>query len=162
VIERAQGEAAHVFQPMDVKIHWIECTAVTSKDPAARPDFILRLLPGGQIAKSSVVSPEAMGRALIDQSDDGYMLDAYYGAIQQLSLLYPLASEGQVLGYTIAHELGHLLIGPGHRSDGIMRASWGRNEVAAISHRFFYFKAEDSAVIQRRLRTRLSATAVNP
>ena len=142
---------------------WTDCGAeVGSKDARTRPDFIVRLAPGGQIAKVGPVSPEAMGRAFMDRTGYGFMVDAYYGAIHQLTLSYPIASEGQVLGYTIAHELGHLLIGPGHRPEGIMRASWGRNEVDAIFHRFLYFNKAESILIVRKLRMRRSSSSAIP
>jgi hypothetical protein len=51
------------------------------------------------------------------------MADVYYGAIRELTLLDPIAGADRVMGYTMAHELGHLLIGAGHRPNGLIRAS---------------------------------------
>jgi len=38
------------------------------------------------------------------------MADVYCGAIRELTLLYPVAGADQLMGYTMAHELGHLLM----------------------------------------------------
>jgi Zn-dependent peptidase ImmA (M78 family) len=40
------------------------------------------------------------------------MADAYYGAIAQFGNSHQ-ADPAEVLGYVVAHELGHLLLGPG-------------------------------------------------
>lgn len=42
----------------------------------------------------------------------GTMADAYYGAIAQFGNSHQ-ADPAEVLGYVVAHELGHLLLGPG-------------------------------------------------
>ena len=44
---------------------------------------------------------------------------------------YPVGRE-QLLGYTMAHELGHLL-SLRHSQTGIMRASWSHNDMWAMS-----------------------------
>lgn len=87
---------------------------------------------GGHIAKAGPASLAAMGRAFIDPGGVGDMADVYYGAIQELTLLFPFAGADQVMGYAMAHELGHLLIGEGHRPAGLMRAAWSKKELDAL------------------------------
>jgi len=96
---------------------------VGAQDARLRPDYIVRLQLGGKIAKPGRVSLEAMGRVLMDSQEYGFMVDTNFGAINDLTLRYLLAGSDQVLGYVITHELGHLLIGTGHRPNGIMRAA---------------------------------------
>jgi len=92
VIEHAEAEAAYVFQSMDVEIHWTTCGAeVDAADGRMRPDFIVRVRVGGHIAKAGPTSLEAMGRAFMNIDGAGNMADVYYGAIQELSHLYPVA-----------------------------------------------------------------------
>jgi hypothetical protein len=50
-----------------------------------------------------------------------------------------------------AHELGHLLMGPGHRANGIMRAAWGRKELEALHQRRLKFQQAEWAAIMRTL-----------
>jgi hypothetical protein len=40
-----------------------------------------------------------------------------------------------LLGHVIAHELGHLLLDPGHVPTGIMPTSWGARDMEAIGQR---------------------------
>jgi hypothetical protein len=150
-LRQAQREAAYVFRAMGIKIQWAGCAEVGAADPSQRPNLIVRLRQAGHIAKVGPVSLEAMGRAFIDDTGYGFMVDTYYGAIRDLTLLWPLAAGDQMLGYVMAHELGHLLLGPGHRPRGIMRATWGREELEAIQHRHLKFDDDERAAILRRL-----------
>lgn len=98
-----------------------------------RPDFIVRVRVGGHFAKIGPTSLEAMGRASMNVDGTGNMADIYYGAIRELTLLYPVAGADQVMGYTMAHGSGHLLIGAGHRPNGIMRAALSNRELDALN-----------------------------
>jgi len=92
VIEHAEAEATYVFQSMGVEIQWTSCGAeVDAADARMRPDFIVRVRVGGHIAKAGPTSLEAMGRAFMNVDGAGNMADVYYGAIQELSHLYPVA-----------------------------------------------------------------------
>jgi len=150
-IAHAQAEAAYVFQTMGVEIHWMECSA---QDAGLRPDFIVRVQMGGRVTKAGPVSLEAMGRAFMDEKEYGFMADAYFGAIHDLTLLFPFAESDQLLGYVMTHELGHLLIGAGHRPNGIMRASLGKAELEEINRRHLKFNDWERETILRHLRER--------
>jgi len=160
VIEHAEAEAAYVYRTMDVEIHWTNCGAeVSALNPAIRPDFIVRVLRGGHGAKAGPVSLDAMGRAFMDGTGEGNMVDTYHGAIQDLALLLPFAGSDQLLGYTIAHELGHLLIGAGHRPNGLMRAAWSKEELRDLSRRHLKFNTWERAAIMHKLEMRNTASA---
>jgi len=96
----------------------------------------------------------------MDGTGYGFMVDTYCDAIHELAQLYSIASDDQVLGYTMAHELGHLLIGPGHRSDGIMRAAWGRQELESLKRRHLTFNAWERSAIVHQLRMRRDTSRV--
>ena len=162
VLEHAEAEAAYVFQPMDVEIHWMDCGAeVGAADARLRPDFMARVQTGGHITKAGPVSLDAMGRAFMDAAGYGFMVDTYYGAIRDLTTSFPFAGSDQLLGYAIAHELGHLLIGAGHRPNGIMRASWSKPELEALNHRRLKFNDWERATIMQKLGARKTASAAN-
>jgi hypothetical protein len=128
-IEHAENQAVYVFRAADVEIHWMSCgVELPTPDARMRPGFIVRVLAGGPFAKADPVSLDPIGRAFMNASGFGFLADAYYGAIRDVKSLYPGVASDQLLGYTIVHELGHLLIGPGHRPNGIMRAAWSREE----------------------------------
>jgi hypothetical protein len=60
-----------------------------------------------------------------------------------------------ILGCAIAHEIGHLLLGPNnHSADGIMRAKWERKQVEQAMWGTLLFTSEQSKVIQAEARRR--------
>ena len=159
VVEHAKAEVSYVFRTMDVEIQWLECDqTVGARDEQARPDFIVRVQVGGRTAMAGPVFLDAMGRAFMDETGYGYMVDTYYGAISDLTRRFPVAGSDQLLGYTIVHELGHLLIGAGHRPEGIMRPSWSKAELEALNHRSLRFSSWERATIVRNLKARRNAT----
>ena len=62
-----------------------------------------------------------------------------------------------MMGYTMAHELGHLLIGAGHRPNGLMRAALSKKELDALNHRHLKFNEAEQAAILHKLRSRAAA-----
>lgn len=154
-IEHAEAEAAYVFQSMGVEIQWTECGAeVDAAEGRMRPDFVVRVRVGAHIGKVGPTSLEAMGRAFMNVDGTGNMADVYYGAIRELTLLYPAANADRVMGYTMAHELGHLVVGAGHRPNGLMRAALSKKELDALNHRHLKFNEAEQAAILRKLRSR--------
>ena len=159
-IEHAEAEAAYVFQSTGVEIQWTSCGAeVDAADARMRPDFVLRVRTGGHLPKAGATSLEAMGRAFMNVDGTGNMADVYYGAIRELTLLYPVAGADQLMGYTMAHELGHLLIGAGHRPNGLMRAALSKKELDALNRRHLKFNEAEQAAILHKLRMRETASA---
>src|SRR5215469_15343499 len=116
MIEHAQEDATYVYGRLGVQVRWVACGMENSvENPESPTIFIVRVLPAGHLSKPGPVSLETMGMAYLDSSGIGKMADAYYGAIREAAGLVALMSTDQLLGYTIAHEVGHLLIGAGHR-----------------------------------------------
>ena len=163
VIEHAEAEAAYVFRAMDVEIHWTDCGAeVGAKDALMGPDFIIRMRVGSHITKAGPWLRWMLGQAFLDARGAGVMADVYYGTIEELLHLYPVAGGDQVLGYSMAHELGHLLIGPGHPRKGIMQAPWGKKELDAINRSQLQFSEAERATILRKLRSRAAGSDTAP
>ena len=68
------------------------------------------------------------------------------------------AALDQLLGYAIAHEVGHLLLRSTAHSDwGIMRAVWGPEELKQISQGWLHFGPQESAGMRAELAARSNA-----
>lgn len=158
VIEQAETDAAYVFRAVDVDVHWLSCAEMNVEGVRMRTDFILRVRVGGDATPPGLASLDLMGRAFLNAQGTGYIADIYYARIQELTRQYPFASSDRVLGYTMAHELGHLLIGAGHRATGIMRGPWGRMEFEALSLYHLTFSNAERAAILRKLRSRAAGS----
>lgn len=61
-----------------------------------------------------------------------------------------------ILGCVIAHELGHLLLGPNsHSSQGIMQPRWGREQVRQLLTGTLLFTPEQARVLRAEARSRM-------
>ena len=62
--------------------------------------------------------------------------------------------SGVLLGFVMAHELGHLLLGAGHTPNGVMQAAWSQKQMDALRQRWLRFTEEGAARIRRALEAR--------
>jgi len=64
------------------------------------------------------------------------------------------ATTAQILGYAIAHEMGHLLGLDAHAEMGIMRSTWLSNDLLNLAYGDLAFTAQQAAVIRNQVRIR--------
>ena len=99
---------------------------------------MIRRPPRSTLFPYTTLFRSVMGMAFAEGGMAGTMADAYYGAIEQFARAH-LADPAEVLGYVVAHELGHLLLGPGHSAGSIMTAAWDGKTLAAARQRWLTF-----------------------
>lgn len=102
--------------------------------------FVLRVRNLAQVGAADSRRPKPMGRAFLL----GNRADVYYDAVRELAHNFASDCEiGTIFAYVVAHELGHLLLGPQHTRNGVMKASWGRREVEMMPrHELRFSQAE--------------------
>lgn len=135
----AEKVAAVIFENVGVQTAWVDCPLSPRESPAyaacqsrmGTADLVLRILPR-RMAKKLFPSQEALGSAqLCRESEPACELSVFYSRIDDL------ASRGyraeRILGYVIAHEVAHVLIGAGHSDEGIMRGAWSPYDLQRIS-----------------------------
>lgn len=120
-LSAALNAATHLYRGTPVSLHWTTQNTPYAKPlpgPAARRLIIL--LDPATLAKFTL-RDQTLGIAL---SDRAFIV---LPRIQQLAVSkqVPLSA---VLSVVIAHELGHLLLGPGHSPSGVMRPVCGHPE----------------------------------
>jgi len=59
-----------------------------------------------------------------------------------------------VLGYVIGHEIGHLLLGPGHVDASIMCARWNAKTLGDARQRRLTFNPSQRATVRSELQAR--------
>jgi len=70
-----------------------------------------------------------MGDSVVDRgSQSGVLATVHADRVSWMASRAGIA-PAVLLGLAIAHELGHLLLGSSHTSDGIMRRNWTLNEL---------------------------------
>lgn len=153
-VAKALKVAERIFEDCGVELNWKFIGRKQAEEAElAGVAYFVRLLPN-HLTRTTASTPNAMGSAA------GRLADAYYENIW-------LASESQrfgpaaakrvpvfvLLGHVIAHELGHLLLGPrNHSAGGIMRADWNHNgAMPEIRADCLFFTKEQASRIRQRL-----------
>ncbi len=158
IVAEAKAETELVYRVAGVTIVWRDCDALPIGAELERnPWFIVRLRTGKPPATVGPASLDVMGRAFVEAAG-GYMADAYFQAIEATSERHR-GDSGVLLGFVMAHELGHLLLGAGHTPDGVMQAAWGQKQMDALRHRWLRFTDESAERIRRALETRTARDA---
>jgi hypothetical protein len=115
-----------------IKINWLQCrgaAAPASPDAACdaemgASDITMRLLPLALDEKDPRTME--MACALVDAQGGHYAM-VYVTAVRATAKQLELASD-LLLGYVIAHESVHCMLGPAHSRSGLMRAGYGRKD----------------------------------
>ena len=158
---RSESEATDILNHAGIAVGWLDCP-LSAEETALYPsclntmgstDFTIRILTERD-AQRIAIHRGALGQALECLGDhSGCSAYIFYRDVQELARSGD-ASESQLLGHALAHEIGHLLLGAySHTSEGIMRASWSQQELNTIARAHLFFTDEQS----NRMRAEVSA-----
>ena len=139
LLARAQKVTDAIFEESGIEIVWMDCAPLRGESlPHPRcpsdmgaSDLVLRFLPR-RMAMKLATPKEPLGFAQqCPETESACELTVFYFRVDEL------AADGHraesLLGHVIAHEVAHILIGPGHSGDGIMRREWSREELRRMS-----------------------------
>jgi len=138
-LARSEKVVGAIFEESGIVIIWMDCTLSQSHSlayPACQSDMgttdlILRILPR-RMALKLPASGEPLGFAQqCPETEPACELTVFYFRVDELATHG--YREDLVLGHVIAHEVVHVLLGPGHSEQGIMRAEWSRYDLERIS-----------------------------
>ena len=135
----AEREASGILRMAGLLVFWTECWRAPESS-----DFSLRILP----TLHKGLKEDAIGFALPPVLANVYPDYALRLADGQRAL----HSEPIILGCVIAHELGHLLLGPeSHSRLGIMNAHWGPAQIRQALMGNLRFTSDQSKAIRAAL-----------
>lgn len=153
-IQRAEGVASGVLRDAGVEVIWLNCPQDAMQEAslgrcseASFPWHLhLGILPVSRDLKSSTV-----GISFSSENGEGCYADLFWQPIKQLQEQTDI-SPSVILGHSLAHELGHLLLGTdSHSRQGLMRAHWTGEDLAKASKGNLRFSQEESLRIMNRL-----------
>jgi hypothetical protein len=152
--DRAAQTVEGMFDDAGVAVRFERC------GPTAEPDCSAPQAPrvvGLRLYRRSLrdtrKSRHDLGGATLITDGPGARAISYvfYDRLEEIARDERLPLE-LVLGLTIAHELGHALLPPGHSISGIMQARLGGREWKRAQRGWMLFTPEDAARMRDRLR----------
>jgi hypothetical protein len=165
VLPTALSEATRILTRTGVVPVWVLCPGspaeitanpVCNREPAPG-DVVLHILPRASSRLSNDTS--AFGFAVPPQERwSAAFAGVYFDSIQQLSREHRTLAA-PVFGAVIAHEIGHLLLGPGaHSRAGIMSPHWGREELKQVQQGLLIFAGSQAKQIRSNILNRSVTT----
>ena len=156
-VAKAEREAGRILRDAGLKVVWLDCpvgqSTVEATDPCRQPliptDLLLRVLSDHS---RRGIQYESFGFAVAPA-----LASVYYEHAMSLATLNNAHYEVPIiLGCVMAHEIGHLLLGPSSHSEcGIMQGQWGRKQVRLIMCGSLHFTVEQSILIRAEVQMRM-------
>ena len=157
-LKAAEDEAGRILGEAGVRISWFNCPGPSPTRPPsicdneqAPGEIRLRILSGSIQTK---FRDGAFGFAIAP-----VFATVYYEPTAQMAKAHSLEfAVPRILGAMIAHEIGHLLLGPNsHSPSGIMQARWEAEQVQQLLKGALVFDKRQAARIQEEVQRRMEA-----
>jgi hypothetical protein len=157
-LEEMKESATQIFNRAGVEVEWIPCapgprdSAVcpNPSDAANRTIIFVRLMDAPiQPAHGNQLHRGLLGRANHNTASAA----VFYKTACAIELNAPrIVTRGQILGYGLAHEIGHLLLATdAHSLVGIMKENYDSDDLFAMGKGHLFFATGESRVIRKRI-----------
>jgi hypothetical protein len=128
VLAEAQKETDKIFRAAGVEILWQECPC---SGVSASTSLMIRIIP--QLFRSARARFHNGHLGFAATGKEGGVLATIF--LDRVEAITKGGNPSRVLGYAMAHEIGHLLLGQNaHSATGLMRAYWSREDLK-MAHR---------------------------
>jgi hypothetical protein len=150
-----------IYERIGVRIEWLGPlrqqthpvrTVAEPARPRARIAQLTIIILTPKMAARGHVAEGVLGYAAVP--DDGRMGRIAYVIFDRVRQVTKSQEGGvELLGFVIAHEMGHLLLGPGWGSDaGFMQSHWDRRRMQALEPLTLGFSATEGERIRNMIR----------
>jgi hypothetical protein len=151
-LSQSLEETAEVFRRAGIEPEWCVGTATIEQCLAEKRQS------GGPVLRLNLLDETMAARVPRDAKEVGFAQRevAYVNVLR----VQHMAQQGQfqakvVLGHIIAHELGHVLLGPNaHSRKGLMSATLGKKELEEAHWGALRFSPEEAAKMRGKIRPR--------
>ncbi len=153
----AQGEirATHILSQAGIQVEWLNCASGSSHvpDQFELPSPCSRIVYPSHLSVRIVldvpsVREDVFGEAFTDSEGKGSYIKLFYAHLTDPNAHLPLG-DGELLGYVIAHEVGHLLLGTdSHSHDGIMQGRWEDAQLREAGKGNLQFTSSQAALMR--------------
>ena len=146
MLSDAKEDVSRIYYQAGIDIRWIDAPDATLPARFAI-QIMIRRRP---VASASSASGRVMGTALGDRHDVGGSAFVFRDRVTHVARQRQ-QDVARVLGYAMAHEMGHLLLPyPAHSTNGMMRASWDGDDLRRIANGSMLFTPAQAALIRAR------------
>jgi len=152
VLQVAQRRAETVLDVAGIVLTWLDCGTpdhwvqdIGCRDIAFPSHLSVRLARNGRHRTGDV-----FGESFLDDQGFGNYASVYVEPLAASKAL-DVVSEGDLLGYVVVHELGHLLLGlDSHSADGVMRGKWNFAALQQMARGTLIFSANEAERMRAR------------
>ena len=157
-----------IFQRFAIETAWLHCPTSPEQLSANRAcsgrpgpnHLVLKLLPES-MSKRYGFKRGIFGFALpTAKARPGVAISLFFARVLDLAYYGGVGTsfedaQALILGHMMAHEVGHLLLGPGsHSAKGIMAFPWDKKILTSMERRRLKFTAEEQAMILKEMKRR--------
>jgi hypothetical protein len=164
-LRMARAEADVILHDAGIDVIWMDCwfrdhepadASPRCRQPLGANDIVLRFQSGNTSARLRFTS---MGFSMIGAGPDRPYLSTVFPDVVQSVARGAAVDVRRVLGFSIAHEIGHLLLNTTeHAKAGLMRAGWSRNELHRQATADWRFLEGEAAKMRAYLSRELART----
>jgi hypothetical protein len=150
VLRAAEEEAASALATGGIALRWTDCSHEQACRAPLAPNELVIVIRLSRPATVTSRKGEVLGNAAGPQGGSGVYAWVWYDEVRRAAAIAGLTTWHDLLGCVIAHEIGHLLLGPDHYGGTVMQANWGLHELALISQQRLGFDAGQRLRMQSR------------
>ena len=144
-----------VFAHSGIHVVWRHCRGALPVVPGTTceaemqiNEIVVRLQPGGPRSSDDGRTLH-LGHSIVT-AEGGYYASVFVPAVRAQAAGLGLAFD-LVMGYAVAHEVGHCLLGPGHSYAGLMRVAWSRKDASEMLRLSLHLTKQESRKAVARL-----------
>jgi len=154
-LSEAQERARAVLGKAGVEVEWVDCHRPANAAVCiVQPDRLFLTIVTED--NRQIFGEDVLGRSVPgDGSSHGVYARVFYKHIQAKAE-HEGVDVAQLLGLSVAHEFGHLLLGPkAHSAEGIMRANWSHHDMDRGAKGQLCFTDRQAPLIRAEVQTRI-------
>jgi hypothetical protein len=158
ILKPAEREATAILGRAEIDVQWLQCESgqavwgsinpcQTSRGPA---EFWLRIAA----KRPKATTGDMLAFTELDAGTGDGLAGVYYPAVVEVATA-DRPEVAAILGATIVHEVGHLILGANaHSAHGVMNGHWGREQFQQIAIDEIGFSAEQARKMRDALAKR--------
>jgi hypothetical protein len=154
-LAQAERTASLIFQQAGVDVDWANCDRPAGEGqiaPSCHVTEFPRHLQLSIARRSKNLTESVLGVSFLAEDGSGCYSDVFLEPTEELHEKLHVINLGTLLGYVMAHEIGHLLLGTNSHSEaGIMRPQWNGRDLANASKGELHFTQAQGQTMRARV-----------